>query len=206
MNERAEIIGGKNLIVEEGAVVGYIPARTMKDTTLHLGENAVVRACSIIYGGSTIGGGLETGHGTVIREENVIGDNLKIWNNSTIDYGCRVGNNVRIHCNVYIAQFTVIEDDVFFAPGVMITNDLHPICTACMKGPHIKKGAKIGANAVLLPGITIGENALVAAGAVVVEDVPAESVAAGNPAKIIKTIHQLECRTGYKEKPYGGIH
>lgn len=202
MNIVANITGCKDCVVEKGAVLGYKPSRDIKDDSLKIGGNAHIRTGSVIYGGSVIGGNLETGHGAVIREENKIGDDFKIWNNSTVDYGCVIGNNVRVHCNVYIAQFTVIEDDVFLAPGVMIANDPHPICTACMKGPTIKKGARIGLNATLLPGITIGENSLVGAGAVVTKDVPPNSVVAGNPAKLIKTVDQLECKSGKKERPY----
>src|SRR5207248_1301845 len=84
--------------------------------------------------------------------------------NSTVDYGCVIGSRVRVHTGVYIAQFTVIEDDVFLAPGVMIANDRHPICRDCMRGPTIKRAARVGINATLLPEIVVGEAALVGAG------------------------------------------
>jgi len=71
-----------------------------------------------------------------------------------------------------------------------------------MKGPTIKKGARIGVNATLLPGITVGEDSLVGAGAVVTRDVPPRSVVVGNPARVTKTIDELECKAGVKEKPY----
>jgi len=171
--------------VHRTAILGEVPGRPMASLALHVGSHAVIRAHSVIYAGSQIGSHLETGHGVVIREENRLGDHLSIWNNSTIDYGCIVGNRVRIHCNVYVAQFTTIEDDVFLAPGVMIANDRHPICKACMKGPTIKRGARVGINATLLPEIVVGEEALIGAGAVVTKDVPAGAVVVGNPARII---------------------
>lgn len=158
-----------------------------------LGPHAQVRAFSVIYAGSRIGSHLETGHGAVIREQNRIGDHLSIWNNSTIDYGCTVGDRVRIHCNVYVSQFTVLEDDVFLAPGVMIANDRHPICTTCMKGPIIKRGARVGMNATVLPEVVIGEDALVGAGAVVTKDVPPRAIVVGNPARIIGTVDSVDC-------------
>ncbi len=107
-----------------------------------------------------------------------------------------IGDRVKIHCNVYIAQFTTIEDDVFIAPGVTIANDPHPICTKCMQGPTIRRGARIGVNVTLLPLITIGENALVGAGSVVTADVPAGMLVAGNPARVIGPVDSVECPFG----------
>jgi acetyltransferase-like isoleucine patch superfamily enzyme len=184
--------------VDPLAVVGERPGRMIPDDELHIGPNAVIRAFSIIYIGSRIGSHLETGHGVVIREENRIGDHLSIWNQSTIDYGCAIGNRVRIHTGVYVAQFTTIEDDVFLAPGVMIANDRHPVCRECLQGPTIKAGARIGINATLLPGVVIGERALVGAGAVVTRDVPAGAVVAGNPARVVGQVDELDQRI--KEK------
>jgi len=189
--------------VEKSAVVGYLPGRKIANLQGSIGSRARIRAGTVIYAGTVIGDGLETGHNVVIREENRIGDSFKIWNNSTVDYGCEIGNNVRVHCGVYIAQFTKIEDDVFLAPGVMIANDPHPICTRCMKGPTIKRGAKIGINATLLPHITIGENALVGSGSVVTRSVPPGMVVAGNPAEVIGSVDKLRCKAGILEKPYG---
>ena len=179
------------------AVVGELPKRAVRDLTLEIGPHAIIRAFSVIYAGSRIGSHLETGHGVVIREENQVGDHLSIWNNSTIDYGCVVGNGVRIHTGVYVAQFTLIEDDVFLAPGVMIANDRHPICRECLKGPTIKRGARIGINATLLPEVVIGEGALVAAGAVVTRDVPPGTVVVGNPARVVGRADQLQHAAAY---------
>ena len=131
-----------------------------------------------------------------MREENRIGSHCTLWNNSTIDYGCVIGHRVRIHCNVYIAQFTTLEDDVFLAPGVTIANDPHPVCTKCMQGPTIRQGARIGVNVTLLPLITIGEHALVGAGSVVTGDVPAGMLVAGNPARVVGPVDSLECPFG----------
>jgi acetyltransferase-like isoleucine patch superfamily enzyme len=179
------------------AVIGEMPGRRVTDTSLSIGPHAMVRAFTVVYIGSKIGSHLETGHGVVIREENRIGNHLRIWNNSTIDYGCVLGNNVLIHCNVYIAQFTTIEDDVFLAPGAKVANDRHPICRECMQGPTIKRGARIGVNATLLPEIVIGEHALVGAGSVVTRDVPAGAVVVGNPARVIGVVDKLTHNKGY---------
>jgi len=197
-----EISSGKNLKCEENVQLGVIPAREIAELKLTIGDNAFVRSGSVIYAGSVIGKNLETGHNVVIREENQIGDDFKLWSNSVVDYGCKIGNGVRVHTGVYICQYTVIEDEVFLAPGVVLANDLHPVCAKCMKGPVIRRGAKVGAGAVLLPGVEIGEGAVVGAGAVVTKSIPPRSVAAGNPARVVKQVSQLKCRAGKKEQPY----
>ncbi len=202
MNLPENVKIGPGYHLDPWVILGYEPGRKITDNTLVIGDNACIRAGTIIYGGSKIGDRLETGHHVTIREENHIGGHFRIWNNSTIDYGCRIGNEVRIHNNVYVAQYTIIEDEVFMAPGVMIANDRHPLCAECMEGPVIKKGAKIGVNATLLPGVTIGRYALIGSGAVATKDIPDGAVAVGNPAKVIKYIDTLVCSHGHKFSPY----
>ena len=198
----ASITLGDGHKVDQGVVLGYLPGRVITTDTLNIGPDANIRSGTVIYAGSTIGVGLETGHNVVIREENFIGDHLSIWNNSTIDYGCVIGNMVKIHCNVYVAQFTTLEDDVFLAPGVIIANDPHPVCGLCMCGPTIKRGARVGVNATLLSHITIGEGALIGAGSVVTKDIPAYSIAYGNPARPVKSVDELPCPFNLVERPY----
>ena len=139
------------------------------------------------------------------RDQNIIGDDLRIWGNAVIDYGCRIGNNVRIHNQVYVSQFTSIEDDVFLAPGVILANDIHPGCPdslECMEGPHIKRGAQIGINVTILPRVVIGERAVIGAGSVVTKDIPPGVVVYGNPAQPVCQIGDLICTTGRRDKPY----
>lgn len=188
--------------VDPGVLLGYPTGRCIEATDTIIGPDARIRSGSVIYQGVTIGAGLETGHGVIIREENVIGDRLRIWNYSVIDYGCRIGHDVRIHNHVYVAQYTIIEDEVFLAPGVQIANDLHPICTRCMRGPTIQRGARIGVNVTLLPHITIGERALIGAGSVVTRDVPAGMVAYGNPARVLGPVDALSCPFDLVDHPY----
>jgi acetyltransferase-like isoleucine patch superfamily enzyme len=199
-------IGGE-ATVDEGVILGY-PSSRGRQHELTIGPGARIRSGTIIYGATKIGCGLETGHNVVIREENLIGDNLRIWNNSTIDYGCVIGNNIKIHTNVYVGQFTVIEDEAFFAPGVSLANDIHPGCpkaNECMKGPTIKTGAQIGVNVCVLPRVIIGEYALIGAGSVVTHDIPAGAVAYGNPARVLGRIEDLVCHTGLVAKPYSHL-
>jgi acetyltransferase-like isoleucine patch superfamily enzyme len=198
---------GDNASIDDSVLLAYPASRSIANRLLVIGPHARILSGSVIYQGTTIGAHLTTGHNIVIREENVIGDNFSIWSNSIVDYGCRIGNRVKIHCNCYVAQFTTIEDDVFLAPGVTIANDIHPGCEQsmqCMRGPTIKRGAQIGINVTLLPFITIGERALIGSGSVVTRDVPPEAVVAGNPARVLKNIHDLRCVTGVRECPYPG--
>jgi acetyltransferase-like isoleucine patch superfamily enzyme len=177
-------------------LLGYPSGRPGVTGATRIGRGARIRSGSIVYAAVDIGEDFETGHHVIVREENRIGSHCTVWNNSTIDYGCVIGNRVRIHCNIYLAQFTVIEDDVFLAPGVSVANDPHPICTKCMQGPTIRKGARIGVNVTLLPLITIGEHALIGAGSVVTRDVPAGMAVAGNPARELGPVDSLECPFG----------
>lgn len=196
---------GHGHLIDPGVLLGYIPGRKISDYTLVIGPGARIRSGSVIHAGTSIGARLETGHNVVIREDSVIGNDFHIWNNSVVDYGCTIGCGVKVHCNVYIAQFTVIEDGVFLAPGVSVANDPHPGCPfskECMKGPVIKRGAQIGVNATLLPFITIGERALIGAGSVVTKDLPPQTVAYGNPARVVGQIDELMCTRGHVEKPY----
>jgi acetyltransferase-like isoleucine patch superfamily enzyme len=196
---------GKGAEVDPGAIVGYLSPRRGVSNILEIGPNARIRSGCIIYAGSSIGSNFETGHNSIIREENTIGDHFSIWSNSVVDYGCTIGSNVKLHCNVHVTQFTVIEDDVFMAAGVMIANDYHPGCPEskdCMRGPIFKKGCRIGVGVSILPYVTIGEETLVGTGSVVTKDLPPRVVAFGNPARVICTIEELRCKTGRREGPY----
>ncbi len=206
MRKIGEVVFGNNARFDDGVLLAYLSPRKGVSEILTIGNDAVIRSGTVLYAGSTIADHLETGHNVIIREENEIGSHVSIWNNAVIDYGCRIGNNVKIHCNCYISQFTVIEDDVFLAPGVTIANDIHPGCPdskSCMKGPTLKKGVQIGVNVTILPYVIIGERSLIGGGAVVTKDVPPESVMFGNPARVHGSIHDLNCVTDMRDRgPY----
>jgi acetyltransferase-like isoleucine patch superfamily enzyme len=160
----------------------------------HLGPNALIRSHTVIYAGNVIGARFQTGHGVMIRELNEIGDDVSIGSHSIIEHHIKIGNRVRIHSNAFIPEYSILEEDAWVGPNVVFTNALYPLspdAKKSLKGPHLLAGAKIGANATLLPAVVIGRNALVGAGAVVVHNVPDGKVVVGNPARIIKDVSEL---------------
>jgi acetyltransferase-like isoleucine patch superfamily enzyme len=149
-----------------------------------IGEGSLLRAGSVVYERVEIGARVETGHHVMIREETVIGDDSVIGSHTVIDGRVRIGSRVRVETGVYIPPYTRIGDDVFIGPRAVFTNDRYPPSNR-LQGPTIERGAVIGANATILPGVTIGEEAVVAAGSVVTRDVPPRTVVAGVPARPI---------------------
>lgn len=196
---------GKKPKIDKNVILGYITGRKIKNYTLVIGDNPILRSGTIIYGGTKIGNNFETGHNVVIREENVIGDDCKMWTGVYILPGCCVGNRVTIHSNTCLGEYSVIEDDVFMGGNIVTTSVMHPHCKltkVCMKSATIKKGAIIGSNTLIIPTVTIGENAFIGGGSVVTKDIPPNAVAFGNPAHVRGSIFDLTCPYGLIEKPY----
>jgi acetyltransferase-like isoleucine patch superfamily enzyme len=181
--------------LDDFVVIGVLP-REAQTQGLHtwIGPGAIIRSHTVIYAGNRIGANFRTGHSVTIRELNDIGDNVSIGTHSTIEHHVKMGDRVRVHSNVFIPEYSILEDEAWIGPGAVLTNALYPHsrdAKANLRGPRLMTGSKIGANATLLPGVTIGCNAWVGAGAVVVHDVPDGKVVVGNPARIIKDVAQL---------------
>lgn len=188
-----EVLAGGRLTADPGVLLGYLSGRC-EATSLTIGSGGTIRSGSVLYAGTTIGNNFATGHNVVVREECTIGNNSSVWSNSVIDYGCVIGDDVKIHTNCYVAQFTIIEDGAFLAPGVSIANDLYPgdpESAARMGGPVIGAGAQIGVNTTLLPYVKIGAGAIIGSGSVVSRDIPAGMVAIGNPARPHRPVSDL---------------
>ena len=199
---------GKDVMIDDYVIIG-LPPRGKGGGELEtvIGDNALIRSHTVIYAGNRIGNNFTTGHGVLIREGNTIGDGVSIGSHSVIEHHVSIGERVRLHSQVFVPEYSVLEDECWLGPNVTLTNVLHPLCPKvkeCLKGPMVKRHAKVGANCTLLPDIIIGTGALVGAGSVVVESVPDGKVVAGNPAKIIKDVSQISCPYHLIENPYEG--
>jgi acetyltransferase-like isoleucine patch superfamily enzyme len=197
---------GDDVQVGDFCVIGQPPrGKAEGELATIIGPRSTIRSHTVIYAGNVIGARFATGHAVMIREENRIGDDVSIGSHTVVEHHVSIGDGVRIHSQAFIPEYSVLEDGCWIGPSVVLTNALHPLCPRakeCLKGATVKRGAKIGANATLLPDITIGEQALVGAGSVVVDDVPPGAVVAGNPARVIKQISDLDCPYDLVERPY----
>lgn len=178
---------GAGSVVASHCVLGEPNAALLRDPShvnppLRIGDGAVIRSMTILYAGSTIGEALETGHHVTIREGATIGRNLRIGTQCDVQGHCTIGDWVRMHSGVQVNHGSRIGDFVWLFPGVMLANDPHPPSEE-IRGVTIEAFAAVGARAVVLPGVTIGRDALVGAGSVVTKDVPAETAVVGNPAR-----------------------
>ncbi|MEA2358124.1 MAG: hypothetical protein QOI62_1384 [Solirubrobacteraceae bacterium] len=184
---------GDGCVVEHGAVLGKVPRLARTSTAsretpppLRLGERVTVCVGAILYAGATIGDEAIVGDGAQVRERTAVGARTVVGRASSIDNDVRIGERVKIQTNVYVTAYSVVEDDVFIGPGASTTNDdtmgRHGPEYA-LRGATIRRAARIGGSAVLVPGVEIGEEAFVAAGAVVTRDVPPRAFMVGVPAR-----------------------
>jgi acetyltransferase-like isoleucine patch superfamily enzyme len=192
---------GPGTTLEDFCIVGAPPRGAADgDLPTTVGDGAVIRSHTVIYAGNVIGRHFQTGNKVNIRESNRIGDNVSVGTLSVIEHHVQIADNVRIHTQVFIPEFSILEEGCWIGPNAVFTNARYPLSPGAkdsLAGPVIKKGAKIGANSTILPGVVIGENALVGAGSVVARDVPAGAVVVGNPAHVIRHISEL---------PYTPVH
>ncbi len=156
-----------------------------------IGENCFLRSHSIVYERVKIGNGVQTGHSVLIREDTTVGDGTVVGTHAIIDGGVVIGRNVSIQSGTYIPPESRIGDRVFLAPFVVITNDKYPASKRLL-GVTIEDDAVIGANAILISGVRVGEGAVVASGAVVTRDVPPRKVVVGVPARAVMSREEYD--------------
>jgi acetyltransferase-like isoleucine patch superfamily enzyme len=183
--------------IEDRALLGK-PPRLAKGSAAHgdvgrLRLAAGVTVCSgaVVFAGATLSEQAIVGDQSFVRERSSIGAGSIIGRGSVVDNDVALGTRVRMQTNVYLTAFTIVEDDVFIGPGVLTTNDdtmaRHPP-GAPLRGATLRRACRIGGGAVLTPGVEIGEEAFVAAGALVISDVPARAVVMGAPARVVRDV------------------
>ncbi|TCL61802.1 transferase family hexapeptide repeat protein [Hydrogenispora ethanolica] len=199
----AGTIIGANAVIADHAVLGKRPqlARTSTATLgelppLVIGQNCQIGTAAVLYTGTSVGEECLIADLASVRENCRIGNSVLIGRGVAVENNTSIGDFTKIQTNAYITAGMELEDHVFIAPMVTTTNDNFMGRTerrfALKKGAHIRRGARIGGNAVLLPGITIGEESFVAAGAVVTRNTPPRQVVMGIPAKVVHPVPDEE--------------
>lgn len=182
---------GENITIEDFCIIGAPFSGQINEETI-IGDNAFIRSHTVIYAGNKIGNNFQTGNKANIRELNVIGNNVSIGTLSIIEHHILLEDNVRVHSQVFIPEFSILKKDCWIGPNVVITNAKYPKSPNVkneLKGAVVGEFAKIGANVTILPGVIIGKNVLIGAGSVVVKDVQDGVIVAGNPARVLRDMH-----------------
>ena len=190
---------GEGVVIGDYAVVGKQPVLGKRSTAsrgelppLVVGDGSAILAEAVVFAGTALGARVIVGDQACVRERCELGDEVAIGRGSHIENDTSIGARTRVQASAYVTAYSTLEEDVFIAPCVVTTNDNYMGRTearlAEMRGPTIRRGARVGGGAVLLPGIEIGVEAFVGAGAVVLHDVPAQAVVVGNPARRIRDV------------------
>jgi acetyltransferase-like isoleucine patch superfamily enzyme len=194
---------GEGVKVLEYAVVGKQPALSPRSTAkreelspAEIGEGTVVSTGAIVFAGAKVGARVILGDQSCVRERVTVGDDVVIGRGSLVENDTTIGAMTKIQAEAYITAYSTLEEHVFIAPCVVTTNDDFMGRTErrheLIKGPTIRRGARIGGGAILLPGVVIGEEAFVGAGAVVTKDVEPRMLVVGNPARVLRPVPEDE--------------
>jgi UDP-2-acetamido-3-amino-2,3-dideoxy-glucuronate N-acetyltransferase len=194
---------GEGCKILDYAVVGKQPTLSPRSTAkreelppLELGAGTIVSTSAVVFAGTTVGERVIVGDQACVRERCTIGDDVVIGRGSLVENDTSIGALTKIQAHAYITAYSLLEDNVFIAPCVITTNDNYMGRTEkrheLVKGPTIRRGARVGGGSVLLPGIEIGEEAFIGAGAVVLRDVPPRALMVGSPARQIREVPDEE--------------
>jgi acetyltransferase-like isoleucine patch superfamily enzyme len=197
---------GEGVRVLENAVVGKQPSLGASSTAkreplppARIGDGTVISTGAIVFAGSTVGANCIVGDQSCIRERVRMADDCVLGRGSLIENDTTVGTGTRIQAEAYITAYSTLEEDVFIAPCVVTTNDNFMGRTErrreLMKGPTIRRSARVGGGAVICPGVEIGTEAYVGAGAVVTKDVPPRKLVVGSPARVVRDVAEDELRS-----------
>jgi UDP-2-acetamido-3-amino-2,3-dideoxy-glucuronate N-acetyltransferase len=195
------VLGG-DVRFGDGCVVGKPPVLGPSSSAAReapgparLGDGVSIGAGAVVLAGAVIGDGVIVGDQAHVRERVSIGERTVVGRGVSVENDVAIGARVRLQTNAYVTAWSVVEDDVFVAPGVVLTNDptagRRPAGEE-LRGATLRRACRIGAGAVLLPGVEVGEEAFVAAGAVVTADVPARAVVMGVPARVVREVPDEE--------------
>ena len=198
---------GEGVKILENAVVGKQPALSPRSTAkreelppAEIGDGTVVSTGAIVFAGTRIGARVILGDQSCVRERVTVGDDVVLGRGSLIENDSTVGAMTKIQADAYITAYSTLEEHVFIAPCVVTTNDNFMGRTErrheLMKGPTIRRGARVGGGAILCPGVEIGEEAFVGAGAVVTKNVPPRALVVGNPARVLREVPTDELLDG----------
>jgi acetyltransferase-like isoleucine patch superfamily enzyme len=194
---------GDGVKVLEYAVVGKQPSLSPRSTAkrdplepAEIGDGTIVSTGAVVFAGTKVGARVILGDQSCVRERVVVGDDVVIGRGSLVENDTTIGAMTKIQAEAYITAYSTLEEHVFIAPCVVTTNDEFMGRTerrkALMKGPTIRRGARIGGGAILLPGVEIGEEAFVGAGAVVTKPVEPRMLVVGNPARVMRPVAEDE--------------
>jgi acetyltransferase-like isoleucine patch superfamily enzyme len=199
----ADTVIGAGCYIQDGAVLGKVPSLSPTSTAkrdelepLVLGPGCVISTGAVVYRGTELGAGCIIGDYAGVRERCTLGERVVVGRGSVVENDTTIGDGTKIQTNVYITAYMTIEDHCFIAPCVQTTNDNFMGRTekrhALIKGATIRRGARVGGGVVLCPGIEVGEEAFIAAGAVVTKDAPAGKVLMGVPARVVRDVYEDE--------------
>ncbi len=194
---------GEGVKVLEHAVVGKQPSLSPRSTAkreelppAEIGDDTIVSTGAVVFAGAKVGARVILGDQSCVRERVTVGDDVVIGRGSLVENDTTIGAMTKIQAEAYITAYSTLEEQVFIAPCVVTTNDNFMGRTErrheLIKGPTIRRGARIGGGAILLPGIEIGEEAFVGAGAVVTKDVERRMLVVGNPARVMRQVNDEE--------------
>jgi UDP-2-acetamido-3-amino-2,3-dideoxy-glucuronate N-acetyltransferase len=192
---------GDGCTIEDHAVLGKRPRLARSSSArgdvgvLELGPRVTVCAGAVVFAGASVAAGAILGDQSFVRERSSIGAGAVIGRGSVVDNDVVVGARAKVQTGVYLAAFTLVEDDVFVGPGVVSTNDdtmSRHGAGAPLRGAILRRACRVGGGAVLTPGVEIGEEAYVAAGAVVTRDVPPRAVVMGVPARVVREVGEQD--------------
>ncbi|HTA13535.1 MAG TPA: DapH/DapD/GlmU-related protein [Solirubrobacteraceae bacterium] len=192
---------GEGCLIEDHAVLGKRPRLARGSSAqgevgdLRLGVRVTVCSGAVVFAGASIAAEAILGDQSYVRERSSVGERSVIGRGSVVDNDVTVGARVKVQTGVYLTAFTVIEDDVFVGPGASTTNDntmARHDSEMQLQGATLRRACRVGGSVVLTPGVEIGEEAFVAAAALVTRDVPARAVVMGVPARVVREVGEQD--------------